>query len=134
MRWGRRRSAIVLRGLLLVAGQGGGGGEVGTGRGHDVHEDRGDDVVGGVVVYEETVADTAAAVVAAPDYGPGGVEDGVEGFDQELADSALVVLWWEGGKAVAGKLEALSECIGFLRDEGNCIIWLVESIYLGHEK
>lgn len=46
----------------------------------------------GVVVDDEPVAYTGAAVVAAPDDGAGG-EDLVQGFEDEVADGAFVVRW-----------------------------------------
>lgn len=58
----------------------------------------------GVVVDDEAVAYTGAAVVAAPDYGAGG-EDMLEGFEDEVADGAFVVRGGQGGEAVAGEFD-----------------------------
>lgn len=71
--------------------------------GHDVENDCGLDVVAGLVVDEEAVADSAASVVAAPDYWTGFAEDALERFDEEVADCAFVGGRGEGGEAVAGE-------------------------------
>lgn len=73
--------------------------------GDDVDEDGGADVVRGVVVDYEAVADASASVVAAPDYGACGAEDGLQGFHDEVSDGALVVLGGKGGEAVAWQLD-----------------------------
>ncbi|KAH9827750.1 hypothetical protein Tdes44962_MAKER09632 [Teratosphaeria destructans] len=79
-------------GPVEVADGGGGVGEGPPllGGGDDVEQDGGLEVVGGVGVDEETVADAAAAVVADPDDGSVVAEEGLEGFDEEGADGAFV--------------------------------------------
>jgi hypothetical protein len=67
-------------------------GNMRTGRRHNVHDDGRLDVVFWVVVDEETVPNSSAAVVAAPDYRPRSVEDLLEGLDEEVSDGAFVIL------------------------------------------
>ena len=56
-----------------------------------------------VRINHESVADSSAAVVAAPDDGSTLVEDLVQGFDDEIAHITLVVLCRERAEAIAGK-------------------------------
>lgn len=61
--------------------------------GHDVHQDRGDDVVRRVIVDDDAVTYAASAVVAAPDDFSRGTVDGLQGFDYQCADGPFVRLW-----------------------------------------
>jgi hypothetical protein len=47
----------------------------------------------GIVVDEEAMSNSTSTVVATPDDWSGGIEDLLESFDDELADSTFVVGW-----------------------------------------